>query len=263
MAKQTYTTGQVLTAAQMTTLQANDYNWTVSPKTANYTLVAADAGTRITMTNASATVITVNTGVFTAGDTLEIINVGAGVCTVTAGTATVDTAGSLALTQFESGILYFSTTGAAIFFDYTQISGAAAAGTLTGTTLASNVINSSLTSFGTAPVLTSPQINLLLNAQTGTTYTFVLADNGKLVTASNALAQTYTIPTNASVAYPVGAQINLIQIGVGQVTISGSGGVTVASNAATSASPKCRNQYASLTCIKVATDTWYVIGDIA
>jgi hypothetical protein len=115
MAKQTYTTGQVLTAAQMTTLQANDYNWTVSAKTGNYTLVAADAGTRITMSSASATAITVNTGVFTAGDTLYITNIGAGACTVTAGTATVSSSGSLVLAQYDSGILYFSATGVAIW----------------------------------------------------------------------------------------------------------------------------------------------------
>jgi hypothetical protein len=115
MAKQTYTTGQVLTAAQMTTLQANDYNWTVSAKTGNYTLVAGDAGTTITMTSASATAITVNTGVFTAGDSLEIINLGAGVCTITAGTATVSTSAVLTLKQYDAGTLWFSATGTAVF----------------------------------------------------------------------------------------------------------------------------------------------------
>ena len=117
----------------------------------------------------------------------------------------------------------------------------------------------------TNKTLTAPVINLALNAQTGTTYTFVLADNGKLVTASNASAQTYSIPTNATAAFAVGTQINLIQIGAGQVTVSAAtpGTTTVLSNAATAASPKCRNQYAALTAIKVATDTWYVIGDIA
>ena len=115
MAKQTFTTGQVLTAAQMTTLQANDYNQTVSAKVASYTLVAADAGTRITMSNASATTITVNTSLFTAGDTLIITNIGAGVCTITAGTATVSTAGSLALSQYDSGTLYFTSTGVSIW----------------------------------------------------------------------------------------------------------------------------------------------------
>ena len=115
MAKQSYTIGQVLTAAQMTTLQANDYNQTVSAKVASYTLVATDAGTRITMSNASATTITVNTALFTAGDTLIITNIGAGVCTITAGTATVSSAGSLALNQYDSGILYFTSTGVSIW----------------------------------------------------------------------------------------------------------------------------------------------------
>jgi len=111
----------------------------------------------------------------------------------------------------------------------------------------------------------SPSTALTLNAQTGTTYTFVLTDaNNTLVTASNASAQTYSIPTNASVAYPIGSQINIIAIGAGQVTINAvtSGTTTVLSNGATAASPKLRVQYSSASCVKVATDTWYVIGDI-
>ena len=116
MALQTFTAGQVLTAAQMTSLQANAYNQTVSTKTASYTLVAADKGTRVVMNNASTTTITVNTSLFTAGDTLFIQNIGAGVCTVTAGTATVTTAGSLALAQWGGGTLYFTSASAAIFF---------------------------------------------------------------------------------------------------------------------------------------------------
>ena len=107
---------------------------------------------------------------------------------------------------------------------------------------------------------------LALNAQTGTTYTFVLTDaDNKLVTASNASAQTYSIPTNANVAYAIGSQINIIAIGAGQVTINAvtSGTTTVLSNGGTAAAPKLRVQYSSATCIKVATDTWYVIGDIS
>jgi hypothetical protein len=107
---------------------------------------------------------------------------------------------------------------------------------------------------------------LAISAQTGTTYTFALADQPNiLVTASNASAQTYSIPTNASVAFPIGAQINIIQIGAGQVTINAvtSGTTTVLSTGATAAAPKLRAQYSAATCIKVATDTWYVIGDIA
>jgi len=107
---------------------------------------------------------------------------------------------------------------------------------------------------------------LSLNAQTGTTYTFVIGDSvNTLVTANNAAAQTFSIPTNASVAFPIGSQINIIAIGAGQVTINAvtPATTTIASNGATSASPKLRVQYSSATAIKVATDTWYVVGDIA
>jgi len=115
MAIQDFTAGQVLTAAQMDALQANDYNQTVSNKVASYTLVAADKGTRVVMSNASATTITVNSGLFAAGDTLILQNIGAGTSTVTAGTCTVTTAGSLALAQWQSGTLYFTSASAAIF----------------------------------------------------------------------------------------------------------------------------------------------------
>ncbi len=102
-----------------------------------------------------------------------------------------------------------------------------------------------------------------VNAQTGTTYTFVLSDVDDLVTANNAAAQTYTIPLNSSVAYPVGSLINLIQIGAGQVTVAGAGGVTVLSTGATAATPATRVQYSVMTLIKAGTDSWYATGDIA
>ena len=125
MAKQTFTTGQVLTAAQMTSLQQTAMGGgSTTAKTVSYTLVAADAGTVVQMNSASATTITVNTALFAAGDSVQIQNIGAGVCTVTAGTATVNTAGSLALSQYENGTLYFTATGASLFFDTIQ-SGAA------------------------------------------------------------------------------------------------------------------------------------------
>jgi hypothetical protein len=121
MAKQTFTTGQVLTAAQMTSLQQTAMGGgSATAKTASYVLTAADAGTTVIMNAAGATTITVNTALFAAGDTVNIQNIGAGVCTVTAGTATVNTAGSLALAQYEGGVLYFRSTSAATFFDYVQ-----------------------------------------------------------------------------------------------------------------------------------------------
>jgi hypothetical protein len=95
-------------------------------------------------------------------------------------------------------------------------------------------------------------------------YTLVLGDQGDILLASNgATAGTITIPTNASVAFPTGTQITIIQTGAGQITIQGAGGVTVASTGATATAPKLRVINASATCIKTATDTWYVVGDIA
>jgi hypothetical protein len=130
MAKQTFTTGQVLTAAQMTSLQQTAMlGGAASAKTASYTLVAADAGSAISMSNASATTITVNTALFAAGDTVHITNLGAGVCTITAGTATVNSSASLALAQYESGFLDFTSTSAAIFVK--GAGAAAASGSLT------------------------------------------------------------------------------------------------------------------------------------
>jgi len=121
MAKQTFTTGQLLTAAQMTSLQQTAIGGgSATAKTASYVLVAADAGTTVAMNAAGATTITVNTGLFAAGDTVFIQNLGAGACTVTAGTATVATAGSLILPQNDAGILYFTATGTSIFYDYIQ-----------------------------------------------------------------------------------------------------------------------------------------------
>jgi len=127
MAKQTFTTGQVLTAAQMTSLQQTAMlGGAASAKTASYTLVAADAGTAISMSNASATTITVNTALFAAGDTVQITNLGAGVCTITAGTATVNTSASLALAQYESGTLDFTSASAAIFVKYAGVAASSA-----------------------------------------------------------------------------------------------------------------------------------------
>jgi len=121
MAKQSFSVGQVLTAAQMTSLQATAMGGgSPSVKTASYTLVAADAGTVIQVNSTSATTITVNTGLFAAGDSVQIQNIGSGTTTITSGTATVNSAGSLGVTQYDGGFLYFSSASSAIWFDYTQ-----------------------------------------------------------------------------------------------------------------------------------------------
>jgi hypothetical protein len=122
--------------------------------------------------------------------------------------------------------------------------------TLTNKTLTSPVINGA--TIGTSA------INLTLNPQTGTTYTPVLTDNGKLVTLSNASAITLTVPTNASVAYATGSQINIQAIGAGQVTVAGDAGVTV-----NGTGTKLRTQWSAGTLVKTATNTWTLIGDLS
>ena len=156
-----------------------------------------------------------------------------------------------------------------------------AAGTVTSITAGTGLSGGTITSTGTIAIdttttadlttaqtltnktLTDPKINLAINAQTGTTYTFVLADNGKVVTASNASAITVTIPPISSVAYATGAQLNIIQKGAGQVTFAQGSGVTIRSTGATATAPKLRAQYSSATCIHEGSDVWYVVGDIA
>jgi hypothetical protein len=107
--------------------------------------------------------------------------------------------------------------------------------------------------------LPAANLDLTINAQTGTTYTLVASDKNKLVTLSNASSITLTVPTNASVAYSTGSIINIQQIGAGQVTVAGAGGVTVTSTPGL----KLRAQYSAASLIKTGTDSWTLIGDLS
>lgn len=97
------------------------------------------------------------------------------------------------------------------------------------------------------------------NAQSGTTYTLVLADAAKTVRISNASAIVLTVPLNANVAFAVGTQIQVVQAGAGQITLTPASGVTLQSRGAAF---KTAGQYAYALLTKVATDTWELSGDI-
>ena len=101
---------------------------------------------------------------------------------------------------------------------------------------------------------------LSFNAQTGTTYTLVLADSAKLVTTSNASAITVTIPPSI---FAAGNQINLQSIGAGLTTFAAGAGVTITSTGAASAAPILRAQYSACTVICTASNVFTVIGDLA
>lgn len=127
--------------------------------------------------------------------------------------------------------------------------------------------------FGTSPTLSGATITNLVYTQailtpsfTTNAYTLALGDQGDILLASNgSTAGTVNIPTNASVAFPTGTQITVVQTGSGQLTIQAStpATTTIASTGATSTAPKLRAQNSAATLIKTNTDAWYVIGDIA
>jgi hypothetical protein len=112
----------------------------------------------------------------------------------------------------------------------------------------------------TAPVINTAKINLALNAQTGTTYTLVAADSGKLVTSSNASPVVITIPPSV---FAAGEQINVQSIGAGLTSFVAGVGVTVTSTGATSAAPVLRAQHSAATIICTASNTFTVIGDLS
>lgn len=123
--------------------------------------------------------------------------------------------------------------------------------------------------WATGDVLTAAGMNGLVtftvNADATADYTAVTADQYQvLVPMNKATAIAFKIPTNASVAFPVGTVITVLNKGVGTCTISAvtSGTTTVLSAGGVVASPTL-GQYKTAACIKTATDTWYVVGGIA
>lgn len=150
----------------------------------------------------------------------------------------------------------------------------AAAGTLTGTTLNATVVTTSITSTGTITSgtwsssitsatidsTTTSQAKRPTNAQTGTTYTLLLTDAGKMVTLSNAAAITLTVPPQSSVTWTADTEIDLAQLGAGQVTVAPGSGVTINSY---TAKTKLAGQYAGGTLKRIVSDQWLLIGNLA
>ena len=120
----------------------------------------------------------------------------------------------------------------------------------------------------TGDILTAATVNGLVtftvNTDATTDYTAVLADQYQvLVPMNKATAVAFKIPTNASVAFPVGTAITVLNKGLGAVTISAvTAGTTTVLSAGTVAAAPTLAQYKTAVCIKTATDTWYVAGAI-
>lgn len=142
------------------------------------------------------------------------------------------------------------TTTGTIAIDTSVVADLTTAQTLTNKTL-------------TTPTITQGQSTPSFTANS---YTLVSGDAGKVLLASNSsTAGAIKVPTNANVAYAIGTQITIINVGSGLITVSAvtSGTTTIYSTGASSVAPVCRAQYSAMTLLKTATDVWYAFGDIA
>jgi hypothetical protein len=205
-----------------------------------------------------------------------------GTAAIVPGTITVadttDTTCSVALFESATGDLAPKTDGGATYNAGTgTLTATAFAGPLTGNVTGdasgtaatvTGAAQTAITSVGTLSALDvtgaltagSLVAPLAINAQTGTTYTFVLADAGKLVTSSNGSAQTITVPPNSSVAFAIGTQIIVQNIGSANATLATAGTPTLNSK---DSNLEIDGQFAAATLIKTATDTWSLIGALA
>ena len=142
----------------------------------------------------------------------------------------------------------------------TGISGGGTSGTVTVSIDTAVTADLTTAQTLTTKTLTAPKINLAFNAQTGTTYTLVAADSGKLVTSSNASAIIITIPPSI---FAAGEQINVQSIGVGLTSFAAGAGVTITSTGAAPTAPILRARYSAATIICTASNVFTVIGDLA
>jgi hypothetical protein len=131
------------------------------------------------------------------------------------------------------------------------------AATVTGAAQTAITSVGTLTSLTVSGGLVAP---LQINAQTGTTYTFVIGDAGKFITSSNSSAQTFTVPPNSSVPFVVGTQLLIQNLGTADCTLAEGSGVTIQSK---DSKKKVDGQWAAATMVKSATDTWSLFGALA
>jgi hypothetical protein len=243
----TVATGTATTLLGGVTLTANtQFTVALDPDTANEEIVFITAGP--------------------SGDTFTISRGEAGSAAVSHSTgATVKhVLTSDDLTAFAAGISPVATLGfSGSTSGITTLQATAIAGTntlslppTTTDTLAGIAATQTLTN----KTLTAPKINLSLNAQTGTTYTLVASDSGKLVTSSNASPVTITVPPSI---FAAGEQINVQSIGAGLTSFAQGAGVTITSTGATSTAPILRAQFSACTIICTASNTFTVIGDLS
>jgi hypothetical protein len=277
------TSASVLTAGTLPILAGGTGSTTASDALTNLGAMASNVTSLPSVTSvngttipASSTLVTTTTTSLPSLTTVNGTSIPASATLITSATVSLPNVTSVNGTTIpSSATLLTSTTGVTTFSGgttgLTPATATSGAISLSGTLAVANGGTGVTSSTGTGnvvlssnPSLTAPLITLSINLQTGTTFTPALSDGGSIVTLSNASAISLTIPTDASVAFPIGTQLNFIQIGAGQVTISAVTPATtfISSNGAASASPKLRTTFSSASAIKVAGNLWYVVGDI-
>ncbi len=243
----TVATGTATTLLGGVTLVSNSqFTVALDPDTANEEIVFITAGP--------------------SGDTFTIDRAEAGSSAVShsAGATVKHVLTSDDLTAFAAGISPVANLGfSGSTSGTTTVQATAIAGTNTLTLPATSndtLVGKATTDTLTNKTLTAPKINLSLNAQTGTTYTLVAGDSGKLVTSSNANSVVITVPPSV---FAAGEQINVQSIGVGLTSFAQGAGVTITSTGATSTAPILRAQFSACTIICTASNTFTVIGDLS
>lgn len=187
------------------------------------------------------------------------IDLASGIATVgTYKSVTVDTYGRVTAGTNPTTLSGYGITDAAPI-DNASFTGtfSAPSGTITSTMIADGtIVNADIST--TAAIDLGKLADISTNEET-TSYTLVLEDKNKLVEMNVASGNTLTVPPNSSVAFPVGAQIRVLQTNTGQCTITAGAGVTINGTPGL----KLRTQWASATLIKRATDTWVAVGDLS
>lgn len=278
MTIQQFSAGQTLTAAQMNALQESDFNYTVNTQSGtSYTLLASDLGKMIKFTNSGSVTLTVPTDAsvsFNVGDRIVLMLDSTGTLTVVAASGvTVNSEGSIfeLNTRYSIASLIKLATNSWVLTgvmmntitDGEVTESKIASGAVTSAKIADGtIVNADISS--TAAVDIGKIADVAIDTKTAN-YTLALTDKNKFIEMNLASANTVSVPTNGSVAFPVGSQIHITQYGAGktQIVAVTPATTTIRSTPSAGNGAYLRAQYSSATLIKRATDEWYLVGDLS